>query len=889
MSIPPFPRSRKAAFYSDPDRRPSVLPPDLDTVPGDLRAADRWVLWRLVWRPNRKGGGKWDKVPFRPDGTPAKSNDPATWVTFDVAAAAYRAGGFDGIGFALGAGFAGIDIDDVRDPDTGVLIPAAEALVGRFGTYGEAGPSGTGVKLIGRGEWQAGWHKKPFPGGGEIEAYSSGRYFTVTGRAVGTHPVTGIQAALDELAARFSDSGRDTGAGTTRPAAGDDDELIRRATEAANGAKFRRLWDGDTSEYGGDESRADLALCGMLAFWTGGDAARVDALFRRSGLMRAKWDERRGETTYGRRTVAAALDGKTEFYTAGGGTECRAGGQTAAGPVGGGTANLPQPRVTVPDYRPFPVEVLPPVLREFVAETAAAVDCDPAFVALPALTIAGAAVGAAVVVSPKRRFREPPALWCCPIADSGTGKTPGLAPSSDLAFAIDTRLKAEHAAAMTFYSSDLDAWNGSADRDPDRKPVKPSRVYFAVIDTTIERLAEMLGGSRRGLVVIRDELSGWFGGFTRYKGKAGGSDVSNWLSLFDAGPVRVHRRTGEPRDIEADGGFVAVCGGIQPDILRDHLSDPAYIASGLAARLVFAMPPKHCPRWTDAELSEDTEKRFAAVLGKLRAIPFDSKKGPNVVRLDAAALARFRALNDEFAAQAENLDGGPMAAALPKAVRYALRLALIGHLVTRAAADRDPDKEDIGEDSMRAGEVLARWFVHEAERVYAVIAERPADRSARLLVEWVVRKGGRVRARDLIASNRRKYPTAAAAELALDALASAGLGEWATDPPGPKGGAPGRAFLLHPAPRPSAQQNPAEPTAAAADGIRPPPSTSADSEGGTPENPEKPAVVLGSAGRWVGSPDGEANRSPGGAEPAVVLGEAYERLERDGIAEHGGG
>ena len=70
---------------------------------------------------------------------------------------------------------------------------------------------------------------------------------------------------------------------------------------------------------------------------------------------------------------------------------------------------------------------------------------------------------------------------------------------------------------------------------------------FDADDVTIGRLAENVGRSPRG-VVVRDELSGWFASFTRYSGTADGSDLPNWLSLFAAGPLRYHRKTGEPRD-----------------------------------------------------------------------------------------------------------------------------------------------------------------------------------------------------------------------------------------------------------------------------------------------------------------------------------------------------
>src|SRR5688572_32127556 len=39
-----------------------------------------------------------------------------------------------------------------------------------------------------------------------------------------------------------------------------DRELIDKAMAARNGAKFTRLWNGDTSDYANDHSAADLAL-----------------------------------------------------------------------------------------------------------------------------------------------------------------------------------------------------------------------------------------------------------------------------------------------------------------------------------------------------------------------------------------------------------------------------------------------------------------------------------------------------------------------------------------------------------------------------------------------------------------------------------------------------
>ena len=91
--------------------------------------------------------------------------------------------------------------------------------------------------------------------------------------------------------------------------------LLERARAAENGARFDALWHGQTSGYD-SHSEADMALCLHLAFWTGGDASRMDAFFRQSGLMREKWDDVHyaDGSTYGERTIERALGMVDEVY-----------------------------------------------------------------------------------------------------------------------------------------------------------------------------------------------------------------------------------------------------------------------------------------------------------------------------------------------------------------------------------------------------------------------------------------------------------------------------------------------------------------------------------------------------------------------------------------------
>jgi primase-polymerase (primpol)-like protein len=161
--------------------------------------------------------------------------------------------------------------------------------------------------------------------------YDTSRFFTMTGVRLAAMPTTVCErtAALGAVhqahVARTEDGNTRETAGTQSSARLerprfvrnelDDDTLLAKAQRAANGEKFRRLWRGSTAGYS-SQSEADLALCCLLAFWTGSDAGQMDRLFRQSGLMRGKWDEVHfaDGATYGERTIERAIAGTDERY-----------------------------------------------------------------------------------------------------------------------------------------------------------------------------------------------------------------------------------------------------------------------------------------------------------------------------------------------------------------------------------------------------------------------------------------------------------------------------------------------------------------------------------------------------------------------------------------------
>jgi putative DNA primase/helicase len=147
---------------------------DADGVHEELKSFDHWVVWKAFPREDEK----LDKVPFdAKTGARASTTDSRSWSTFDEATAAYERGPFDGVGFVFSSAdpYTGIDLDDVRNPDSGELAEWARKAIDRFDAYAEVSPSGEGVHIYVKGRVLKARKNST------IEVYSTARFFTVTG------------------------------------------------------------------------------------------------------------------------------------------------------------------------------------------------------------------------------------------------------------------------------------------------------------------------------------------------------------------------------------------------------------------------------------------------------------------------------------------------------------------------------------------------------------------------------------------------------------------------------------------------------------------------------------------------------------------------------------
>lgn len=743
--------------WTDPAVHPATVPVDPEGIPDVLRQGRHHVCWRWEWSNER---GEWAKVPKHPHGRNASSTDPETWSTFEDVLDAYQMGGFDGIGYVLeGGDLVVIDLDECRVGDSPGEL-AAE-LDSRFRTYTEWSASGRGVHLWVAGRWNSTRKRCK-----EMEVYQTERYMTLTGRRVfDADHVQLRQGELDYLAARyFPVEAKPAGTnghsnGVHKPELGiDDAELIQMARDdPRHGAEFSALFDrGDLTGHNNDDSAADQALCNRLIYWTDHDRARADRLFRMSALWRMKWDERRGEQTYGELTLAKA-DRDVQ------------GGYRPRPPRAKAEA-APRPAPEVPRTR-YPLDSLPRVLRNWTLAIADSLQTPPEVPATFALAVTSGAIGATRQIHLGRGWTQLAGLWAGVIAPPGVAKkSPSRKAASRPIHDWQQKLYREYRGAMAQYERDLEAWGNLPKDQRGDKPEKPQFRHCVVNDVTIEKLAEILDQTPRGLLLERDELVGWVNAMNQYRSGAG-ADRQHFLSIWSNEEIKVDRKS-NPEPIYIRRPLVSILGGIQPSQVRKL----GFIDDGLFERMLWCWPTV-----TELRLPKETGPDqiavddYAQLVTNLLQLGMNEFGDPIDVFLTEKARRTWDQLVEERLVKPFNRDP-ENGSRIAKTTAHAGGLALLIHLARLHSGDRIQDDRLADEQAVEAAWELTSYYARQSDRVFGLAESTPQDEKSDKLIGWIVKRGGEATQHDIQKANLPGLHKATYIAAALDDLEDRGYG-----------------------------------------------------------------------------------------------------------------
>jgi replicative DNA helicase len=490
---------------------------------------------------------------------------------------------------------------------------------------------------------------------------------------------------------------------------------------------------------------------------------------------------------------------------------------------------------------PFPVEVLPGWLGEYVAAVATATQTPPDLAGMLALAVLATVSAGAVEVEPRSGWRETLCLFVAVGMDAGARKSavftaltrpvadferqqaaaalPGITESATLRRIADQAAAVAEAAAGKAPASQQDEARAEAiARAAEASTlVVPPIPRWLVDDATPEALAGLLAVYGRIALLspegdVFDQMAG------RYS-QSGGPNLGVYLKGHAGDLLKVDRRGRPPEYVERPCLTIGLA--VQPEVLRGLAGRPGFGGRGLLARFLYSLPTSLVGHRQPGAppVPAAVADRYALELTALAAslsIPVDlnAGEGPAVLTLDQAAaellLGFERDLEPRLAAGSGDLAhlAGWAAKLAGATCRLAALLHLAGHL-------RDGWARPINADTFSGAARLAGYLVDHARAVFDLMGADPRVDDARWLLDWITRTNQtQFTRRDAhVATPRGRFPKATSLDPALALLEEHGyLRRVDADSSGPKGGRPpSPRFLVNPLPRATEPTQPTKP------------------------------------------------------------------------------
>jgi hypothetical protein len=333
----------------------------------------------------------------------------------------------------------------------------------------------------------------------------------------------------------------------------------------------------------------------------------------------------------------------------------------------------------------FPSDVFPPGLSDWLSRASRGAGTLVDHVAVPMLGVTSSLIGKARRVQASSSWIEPMTLWTCVVAASGDRKTPGMRVITRALDQIEAEnapsyvsMNMKHMARVEKAKAEMKRWRKDyedavkAKREPPRMPIEAVdpgdfiHPALHVADATVPRLARLCEVRPRGMLQIRDELSGLFSNM-----RAAGSRPF-YLEAWNGGKFTVERVATEGC-FTVDNLLVGLVGGFQPDALaRAFIGDE----DGLYGRFLFGWPmtPDYVPL-SDSIAEVDPE--FQNLLTKLIRLPAENENGkfaPRTIPLSSGAREEFERYR-QFVAHTKRSTEGREMQWLSKSETHVLRLA----------------------------------------------------------------------------------------------------------------------------------------------------------------------------------------------------------------------
>ena len=371
----------------------------------------------------------------------------------------------------------------------------------------------------------------------------------------------------------------------------------------------------------------------------------------------------------------------------------------------------------------LPVDVLPPRLQEIINEANICLGFPKDYLAGAMLTAMAAVIGNTHTAEIMPGWKEYAILFTAHVGSPGTNKSHPLSFAVQPLIDFDAEQAAIFGEAMKRYEAAMElSPKDRAAKGYDTNPVEPKRVRFTMQDVTPEAVHRILSENRRGLVLVSDELAGWFKNFIRYNN---GSESEFWMSVFNHKAAMSDRKSSQS-GVFIRNPFLCVIGTIQPKVLTE-LAAGNRNANGFMERILYVFPSVQSKvRWNrerkspSFDISVAWREILSRLIGIVPAVDSCGEIIPEDVPFSPEALDRLFSWQNEVTDRCNAEGSDTLTSIASKLEIYAVRFSLLLALADRACGD---EKKQIDADTVERAIRLTEYFRVTAAKVQGIVSE----------------------------------------------------------------------------------------------------------------------------------------------------------------------
>lgn len=421
-----------------------------------------------------------------------------------------------------------------------------------------------------------------------------------------------------------------------------------------------------------------------------------------------------------------------------------------------------RPPRSLPDgLRPVPTlppNLIPPALRAWLCDIAERLQVPLDYPAAAVVVLMASLIGNQLRIRPKRRddWTVTPNLWGAIVGRPGTMKTPAISEVFKPLYRLVKQAEEEFNERHNDFKFELEKLEirKIAQREEMKKAAKkrlsldgfaacsedieePAERRYIVNDSTVEKQGEILNQNPNGILVFRDELTGWL---RSLDDERRANDRAFHLESWNGGPYifdRIGRGT-----LKIASTTTSIFGGIQPGPLAAYLRSALAFGGddGLFQRFQVMVYPdaprewRNIDRWPDTEAKNTAFATFERIANLILENAETDDAGSHLARFADEAQEFFNEwLTDVMTSlRSDAIEHPLLESHLTKYRKLMPSLALIFHLC-------DGTDNNV---SLQAAQMAAAWCSYlweHAQRIYG-LALKADILNARTLA-WHFQKG----------------------------------------------------------------------------------------------------------------------------------------------------